>query len=706
MMTRIRRILPALVAWLLIARDGVAERINQEGRILGPTPIVSTPTLFNTPEADAIVSALQIMPITNPWNEDISQRPRLANSDAMIAQIKSDLAPTRQTLRAFYEMNYVLVPDSQPRVTIPFLDYPDESDLDGGTFPNGNYPIPSNMPIESWPQGTGSLTLSQWQMDVNNNGGDRHGIIVAPGTGSFWETWQMKLTQSGWRASNGAKFNLNSNVLRPAGWTSGDAAGLPMFPAVARFDECERGMVEHAMRLAVAKTRREYIYPAVHYASTIPATSTNYPAMGQRLRLKASFVVPSNWTIEEKAILLGLKKYGAIVADNSGGFFSISVSPDNRWPANCFDHLATVSIDNFEVIQTTGPTEGPRSPNPPTVDAGADQVIGIDDIATLSATITAPNGGAITSWRLYSGPASVQLTNPNNATATASFSTQGTYTFIVSVSDNLHAVAYDAVVVKVMPHVRMANISTRLAVGTGQDVAIAGFIINGNSPKSVIVRALGPTLSAFGIGGALDDPMLDLRDGAGNPIATNDNWKSSQQQAIADSGFAPANDSEAAIISTLAPGNYTAIVSGNSNTTGVSLVEVYELDSTARLLNISTRGFVGDNNNVIIAGVILSGSDNGTICFRALGPSLAARGVQGVLANPRLDLFDAQGIKVGANDNWKDWQKDAIASAGFAPANPAEAALLIDLAPGNYTAIVSGVGGATGVGLVEANHLP
>src|SRR5690349_21365913 len=212
MMTRIRRIFPGLVAWLLIAGDGVAERINQEGRILGLAPIVSTPTLFNTPEADAIVSALQIMPVTNPWNEDISQRARLTNSDAMITQIKSDLAPTRQTLRAFYEMNYVLVPDSQPRVTIPFLDYPEESDLDGGTFPNGNYPIPLNMPIESWPKGTGSLTLSQWQMDVNNNGGDRHGIIVAPGTGSFWETWQMKLTQSGWRASNGAKFNLNSNV--------------------------------------------------------------------------------------------------------------------------------------------------------------------------------------------------------------------------------------------------------------------------------------------------------------------------------------------------------------------------------------------------------------------------------------------------------------------------------------------------------------
>src|SRR5213080_4476844 len=375
-----------------------AERINQEGRILGPAPVVTTPTLFNTPQADAIISAMQIFPVTNPWNEDISRRPLLANSATMITQMKSDLSSTRQTLRPFYEMNYVLIPDNQARVTIPFLDYPDDSDLDGGVYPNGSYPIPSNMPIETWPRGTGSLTLQQWQMDATNIGGDRHGIIVAPRVGSIWETWQMKLSQSGWQASNGAKFDLNSNALRPAGCTSGDAAGLPMFPAVPRFDECERGMVEHAVRLAVAKTRREYIYPAVHYASTIPATSINYPAMGQRLRLKASFVIPSNWTIEEKAILLGLKKYGAIVADNSGGFFSISVSPDDRWPVNCFDHLATVSIDNFEVIQTTGPTEGPRSPGAPTVDAGADQAIGIDDSANLSAIVNAPNGGATIVW--------------------------------------------------------------------------------------------------------------------------------------------------------------------------------------------------------------------------------------------------------------------------------------------------------------------
>src|SRR6266513_3418567 len=191
----------------------------------------------------------------------------------------------------------------------------------------------------------------------------------------------MKLTQSGWQASNGAKFNLNSNALRPAGWTSGDAAGLSMFVATVRYDECERGMVEHALRLVVKRSRREYIYPATHYASSIPATSTNYPAMGQRLRLKAGFAIPSNWTIEEKAVLLALKKYGAIVADN-GNFFSVSVCPDDRFSSSAFNNLSTNDINNFEVIQTTGPNEGPRSPGAPTVNAGADQTV-----SSFSATL-------------------------------------------------------------------------------------------------------------------------------------------------------------------------------------------------------------------------------------------------------------------------------------------------------------------------------
>src|SRR2546423_6629182 len=138
MLRHILRSFPFLAALVLTASTSASGfRINHEGRILGPAPVVTTPTLFNTPEGDAIVAAIQIFPVTNAWNEDISRRPLLANSDQMIAQLKSDLASNRQTLQPFYEMNFVLVPDAQARVTIPFLDYPDESDLDGGTYPNG-----------------------------------------------------------------------------------------------------------------------------------------------------------------------------------------------------------------------------------------------------------------------------------------------------------------------------------------------------------------------------------------------------------------------------------------------------------------------------------------------------------------------------------------------------------------------------------------
>src|SRR5256714_5126674 len=422
---RISNTTVSLILSFVVTAAAQSERINQEGRILGPAPVVTTPTLFNTTQADAIVSAMQVFPITNPWNEDISRRPLLSNSATMIAQLKSDLSSSRQTLRAFYEMNYVLVPGNQARVTIPFVDYPDESDLDGGTFPNGSYPIPPNMPIETWPKDTGTLTLQQWQMDATNIGGDRHGIIVAPGAGSVWETWQMKLTNNGWQASNGAKFNLNSNALRPTGWTSGDAAGLPMFPALGRYDECERGAVEHALRLCVPKTRREYLYPGNHYASSIAATSTQYPAMGQRFRLKSTFVVPIGWTIEEKAVCYALKKYGAIVADNSAGFFSISVCAAGRFSSSAFNNLSSIDVSKFEVIQTTGLTEGPRSSGAPSVNAGADQ-----NISSLSATLTGsivdPSGSATIFWKLYSGPAPVNFANPNAATTVANFSEPGT----------------------------------------------------------------------------------------------------------------------------------------------------------------------------------------------------------------------------------------------------------------------------------------
>ena len=697
-----RRVLLLFFGLITIAR---AERINHEGRILGPAPVVTTPALFNTAAADAIVSAMQIMPRDNPWNEDISRRPVLGNSDAMIAQIKTDLG-TRQTLQPFYEMNYALVPDNQPRVAIPFLDYPDESDLDGGPFPKGSYPIPTNQPIETWPRGTGNLTLQQWQQDANNAGGDRHGIMVAPGLGSVWETWQMKLTATGWQASNGAKFNLNSNALRPAGWTSGDAAGLSMFVATVRYDECERGMVEHALRLVVKRTRKEYIYPATHFASSIPASSTNYPAMGQRLRLKASFAIPASWTTAEKAVLLALKKYGAIVADN-GNFFSISVCPDDRFSSSAFSHLSTIDINNFEVVQTTGPGEGPRSPGAPSVDAGADQFLEWPANISLTGSVIDPSGHASVAWKSYSGPAGASFANGNQAATSVTINGPGTYTFMLSADDGVHAVAYDAVVVRVTGRDALANLSTRVQVGLANNVAIAGFIVTGNSAKQVVIRGLGPSLVGAGVQGALSDPFLELYDASGNLLLSNNDWQQTQAQALRDVNLAPKDSLESAILATLSPGAYTAIVRGNDSATGIGLVEVYDLQSsaTSKLANLSTRGLVGAGPNVMIGGTIVTGADAARVVFRALGPSLTAAGIANALSDPQLDLFDVNGTKIFSNNNWKDSQQAALSSSGLAPTNDSESAILADLAPGNYTAIVTAANGATGVALVEAYHL-
>lgn len=685
---------------------GRAERINHEGRILGPLPVVTEPILFNTPAADAVVSAMQIMPRDNPWNEDVSRRPVHANSEAIIAQITSDLSASRRTLRPFYEMNYALVPDNQPRLTIPFFNYADESDLDGGTFPNGSYPIPANLPVETWPRGTGNLTLQQWQQDVSNTGGDRHSIIVAPGAGSIWETWLTKLTPGGWEASNGAKFNLNSNALRPAGWTSGDAAGLPMFPALVRYDECQRGMVEHALRIVVAKTRREYIYPATHYASSIPATPVNYPAMGQRVRLKSSFVIPESWTIEEKAVLRALKKYGALVADN-GNFFSVSVCPDDRFSATAFDHLSTIGISNFEVVQTTGPGEGPRSPGAPSVSAGADQFLEAPATVALNGTVTDPSGQATLLWKLYSGPANVVFGNSAQASTTATINVPGTYTFMLSADDGVHAVAYDAVVVRVTGHNAMANLSTRVQVGTGGNVAIAGFIIVGNVGKQVVVRGLGPSLDAAGVQGSLANPVLELYDSAGNLLLSNNDWRETQAQALMSANLAPTNDLESAILATLTPGGYTAILRGQGATTGIGLVEVYDLEASAasKLGNLSTRGPAGAGQNVMIGGTIVTGPDVAKVIFRALGPSLAAAGVPNPISDPQIGLFDANGATLFSNNNWRDSQQAAISGTGLAPSHDLESAIVADLAPGNYTAVVSGAAGATGIALVEAYHL-
>jgi hypothetical protein len=310
-------------------------------------------------------------------------------------------------------------------------------------------------------------------------------------------------------------------------------------------------------------------------------------------------------------------------------------------------------------------------------------------------------------WKVYSGPVGASFTNASQGTTNAAINGPGTYTFMLSADDGVHTVAYDAVVVRVTGHNALANLATRVQVGAADNVAIAGFIVTGNSSKQVVVRGLGPSLASAGVQGPLSDPLLELYDSSGNLFASNNDWQQSQAQALRDVNLAPPNDLESALLLTLAPGAYTAIVRGNGNVSGIGLVEVYDLQpsATSKLANLSTRGLVGSGQNVMIGGTIVTGPDNARVVFRAIGPSLAGVGIANALPDPQLDLFDGSGTKIFSNNNWKDSQQAAIANSGLSPNNDLESAILLDLPPGNYTAIVSGVNGATGVALVEAYHL-
>jgi hypothetical protein len=254
---------------------------------------------------------------------------------------------------------------------------------------------------------------------------------------------------------------------------------------------------------------------------------------------------------------------------------------------------------------------------------------------------------------------------------------------------------------------QLLNISTREKVLTGGGVLIGGFIVTGDVKKTVLIRALGPTLTQFGVPGVLGDTILELHDGTGALIDSNDNWKSDHQAQIMATGKAPPNDLESAILVSLSPGSYTAILRGQGNTTGVGEVEVYDLDDTVSttLTNISSRGFVDINSNVMIGGFI-SGNGQTKILVRALGPTLTQFGVPNVLADPMLQLTNAQGSVIASNDNWKDTQQAEIQASGKAPPNDSESAIIAVQPSGNATAIVSGKAGGTGNAIVEVYQIP
>jgi glucose/arabinose dehydrogenase len=257
------------------------------------------------------------------------------------------------------------------------------------------------------------------------------------------------------------------------------------------------------------------------------------------------------------------------------------------------------------------------------------------------------------------------------------------------------------------------NISTRARVETGDNVLIGGFIVTGSTAKKVLVRAIGPSLSQHGVSDVLADPTLELHGGNGALLQSNDNWRDDPSQAlqISASGLAPSSNLESAIVATLQPGNYTAIVRGKNSLQGIALAEVYDLDPAAdsQLGNISGRSFVQTSDDVMIGGFIIGNNIGATkVVIRAIGPSLSQHGLSNILADPTLELYDANGALLESNDNWREDPNQAarISAANLAPSNPLESAIWTSLPPGNYTAIVRGKNNGIGNGLVEIYSLP
>lgn len=253
----------------------------------------------------------------------------------------------------------------------------------------------------------------------------------------------------------------------------------------------------------------------------------------------------------------------------------------------------------------------------------------------------------------------------------------------------------------------LLNLSTRGRAATGDNVLIGGFILGGgNATKNIIVRALGPSLSLL-VPTALLDPSLQLFNSSGQVLASNDNWMDDPNaQQVINNGLAPTDSREAAVFTSLSPGAFTVVVHGIDGTQNIALVEVYDLDSVnlPQLLNISTRGPVDSGDGVMIAGVIVGGTAAKAIVLRGLGPSLAST-IANPLPDPTLTLFDSFGTQIAFDDDWQDTQATDIANTGLAPTNSLEAALLVALPPGRFTAILTDVNGATGIGLVEIYNI-
>ncbi|PYJ10498.1 MAG: hypothetical protein DMF06_06110 [Verrucomicrobia bacterium] len=397
------------------------------------------------------------------------------------------------------------------------------------------------------------------------------------------------------------------------------------------------------------------------------------------------------------------------LADNGGPPNNLDIRNNNAGPYTVFgrvvnngmtvvDAIAAVPRFNAGAPFDALPLRNYTNPNPITV-SNLVSIPGITLISPLNFSVMSSNPTVADAT--ISG---TKLLVAGHQVGSANFTVTATDFDGATVSDNF------TVNVIAAPG-RLVQLSTRMQVGTGQNVLIGGFIIRGTAPKRLLIRGIGPST---GLPGALANPVLELFNSSGTMIASNDNWGDApNRQDIVDTGVPPTSPNESAILTNVPTDPtflaYTAIVRGANNTTGIGLVEVYDLDSGpgSTLLNIATRGRVEVDPNALIGGFFLGGTESKRVLIRAIGPSLTGAGITGVLADPILELRDANGALVESNDDWGTSPNQAeIQASGAAPTNPKESAILRILPAGAATAIMRGVGNTTGVGSVEIYQLP
>jgi Putative Ig domain len=410
------------------------------------------------------------------------------------------------------------------------------------------------------------------------------------------------------------------------------------------------------------------------------------------LPVGVAFVNNSNGT----ATLSGTPSAG------SEGVYQIAITAANGVLPNATQTFTLTVQDTAPVAQA------------PAITSAASTTFTIGSGGNFSITTT----GTPTSGVTLTGPRPIWLSfiDNNDGTATLSgtpdLNSDASYPFTITAINGVLPAAtqnFTLFVPQASAGTKLINISTRLLIMTGDNIAIGGFIITGPDSKKLLIRGIGPSLTQFGVPNALQDPTLELHDGTGSIITSNDDWKDTQQTLIEATGLAPSDNRESAILITLQPGSYTVLEAGKNGTTGIGLAEVYDLDTAAnaKLINISTRGLVQTGDNVMIGGFALGASgEPGSVVIRAIGPSLIPFGVANALADPTLALYDGNGMLIASNDNWKDTQQTAVQNTGLQPPNDLESAIFAMLPVANYTAIVQGKNGSSGVALVEVYSVP